>query len=155
MRSSVNPPRQRNGCNKHQLGTGRRDRAWRAWFFLPLPSLWASLQESEGGWACGEEGETIPEMSCYSLQSPLFGREIPAAKTAGVEAMLNYVYRRAPAEPLGSPNLSNKGFSFSCAVENLLEQKTARFALDSVPGVWPGGAGEGGDPNKTHQPGLL
>lgn len=82
-------------------------------------------------------------------------RQRRAAKTAGVEAMLNYVYRRAPAEPLGSPNLSKKGFSFSCAVENLLEQKTARFALDSVPGVWPGGAGEGGDPNKTHQPGLL
>lgn len=100
-------------------------------------------------------------MSCYSLQSPLFGWEIPAAsasagaaKPAGVEVMLNDVYG-APAEPLGSPNLPKKRFSFSCAVENLLEQKTTRIALDSVPGAWPGGAGEGGDPNKTHQPGLL
>lgn len=84
----------------------------------------------------------------FPLPAPL------AAKPAGVEVMLNDVYR-APAEPLGSLNLSKRRFSFSCAVENLLEQKTTRIALDSVPGVRPGGAGEGGDPNKTHQPGLL
>lgn len=131
-----------------------------------------------GGWARGEEGETIPEMSCYSLQSALFGLEDDADRrsisAAGDAALDLQGWRRCWTTPAKRekpgvctdariPLNVSKGvlyFSPPCAtitkapVENLRKQKTTQIAPDNVLGVWPG-QGEGGDPIKTHQPGLF
>lgn len=153
----------------------RWDRASRAWFSLPSPQRWASLQ-SKKGWAFGEKSETIPEMSCYSLQSALFRLEndadwgsisaarvtAPSSKSARVGMMLKSIWKTTKSWIVFWETCTYYSVFPECSPRRCDIYKSACWKLlnrnntkHSVLGIWPGSKGEGGDPNKTHQQGRL